>query len=181
MDKSTAVQVYVNQIVVDIERSVAVTELAISGVRQLAATYASGPRSPENPDPMIFIGHGDPNQGTPHHGRVRMSELQAFAQRGSGAEVALSQQWLMATYSRWELEQRPAIAKLLEVPTAQVMCDLYGDLRLLRNDVAHHGGRVQDAAGRLVVLTRFQPGESIAFDAADYITVRDNVAVYLAC
>lgn len=173
---------YVNALSDEVQESVALTELAISGLRRIADEVSRVPPTPENPDPTIYVGHGDPNLGAAPHGRVKASTLAEYAKQGTGeAEVALSQQWLLAMYSRWELTHRKALAGLLRLPDEnQVMSDLFGDLRLLRNDVAHNGGLVKDTtAQRLKVLTHFATGDVVQFTAADYIKIASRVDVYL--
>lgn len=123
---------------------------------------------------------GAPDETTPH-AQIRLSVLKAYAQPDGGVEVALSQQWLLATYARWELEQRAALGSLMGVPTAEVMSDLFGDLRRLRNDVAHNGGVVEaTTAAKLKVMTRFSVGDIIVFSPDDYIKISASVDVYPA-
>ena len=174
-------QTYVDALAHEVQESIALTELAISGLRRIVDELSSVPPTPENPDPTIYVGLGDPNLGMQPHGKIKASTLSDYAKQGTGqAEIALSQQWLLAVYAKWELTHRKSLAGVLGVPDENhVMSDLYGDLRLLRNDVAHNGGYVKDTtAAKLKVLTRFAAGDLVRFDAADYIKISANVYVY---
>lgn len=179
--EATDPQAYVNALALEVESSIAVTELAIAGLLKMVKDIAELGSERAAPDDLtVWVGPDNPSHATGRTGRVALGILKAYAEPGDGsAKVLLSQQWLMSSYARWELHHRPTLGLLLGVPTERVMSDLYGDLRMLRNDVAHRGGMVgASTAARLKVLTRFVAGDVVGFDHDDYAKIRPAISVY---
>jgi len=77
----------------------------------------------------------------------------------SQAFTRLVQDWVVAAFTRWDVTHRPALAALLG---ATPNYDLFGDLRLLRNDIVHHNGIATSGnSGRCVLLKWFAEGEAM--------------------
>jgi len=101
----------VNELGEELNRSTAAVELAIGGLSRMAAEVEALPKFEENSDPSIYVGHGHPAEpGVRPHGVMRVSELVEQAKDGGQAEILLKQQWIVATYSKWEQDYRPRLA-----------------------------------------------------------------------
>lgn len=125
--------------------------------------------SEENPDPaLLLLTHHPDDPASRADGAWRRSELQGAAAPGGWLQQWLTDAWLALILARWEYHYRPAFAQQWEVPVDQVVSPVIGDLRLLRNDVIHHGGiATPNNTGRCRMLTRFAPEERIVLTPED--------------
>ena len=99
---------------------------------------ASSPPNPENPDPTIFVGIGDPNlETTRTHQQWTASQL---PEKGLFTKRWIGQQWIVGVFAGWEDEHRPRLARAFGCSESSLTHDAFGDLRLMRNDVVHHRG-----------------------------------------
>ncbi len=144
--------------------SIASHAFATAGLRQLSDFLSRAPRTPANPDPQIFIGHGDPNLAeSQKYAMWRTSTaLEQIAHNGP-VDTRLSQQWLVSMFAAWEHEYRHRLAKAHGVAHEMVVVPLFGDLRLLRHDILHcRGIATAENSGRCEVLQHwFAVGEKI--------------------
>ena len=62
--------------------------------------------------------------------------LEAMADGGEFDQLNI-QAFLVFVYTLWEESTRHRIAALLHVKKCKVKCDLFGDLRLIRNSIVH--------------------------------------------
>jgi hypothetical protein len=136
---------------------------ASMGLERLPSFFEGLPRFPQNPDPDVFIGVGDPN--TPEartYASWRLSTaLQQVAKDGP-VERRLGHQWIVFVYSLWEHEYRPRLAAAHGCSIEGVRHPLLGDLRHLRNDVVHHRGIASKGeTGRCELLAWFGVGDGI--------------------
>lgn len=166
----------IEEIASEVAATIAMTETAAIGIRKMADETAAIQPLPEHPDPTIYLGQGDPNDPTTRaHGEWRRSEFLHRAKED--IPKALSQQWIVATYAQWDHHWRPILADAAGVSESSVKSDLFGDLRLLRNDIVHHGGvATRHNTGRCTLL-RLPVGIPIYLDAAAYLTIRDSIKV----
>lgn len=126
---------------------------------------------------MMHVGEGDPNVQTSPHGWIRRSELIAQSAHGGGMEVLFTQQWITATYSKWEHAWRPSFAELLGVNYKLVLSNVFGDLRDLRNEILHHGGiACEEHALRCRVLS-FDVGDVVSRGADDFRKIINHLDV----
>lgn len=176
------IQDHVDRIAEDIRVSIAAIEFAIAGIQKIAGEISRhATPTPENPDPTIYVGEGDPNDPASRtHGAWTLSQLNEAASKDSSVAKMLTQQWIVATYSKWENQWRPELAALAAVAVDRVTSDVFGDLRRLRNDVVHHKGlATQDNSGRARVVT-FQPGEVIHLTAARFVALQQAYSMEIA-
>lgn len=61
-------------------------------------------------------------------------------------------------YSLWDEEYREKIATELGEDTNNIMCDVVGDIRLLRNFIIHHKAIADERVNKLKVLTWVSEG-----------------------
>lgn len=64
-------------------------------------------------------------------------------------------------YTAWNDKYRKAIAEELGTSPQEVLCDVMGDLRILRNAIAHDLGTAGDKVSKLRELSWFKPGRLI--------------------
>ena len=121
---------------------------------------ASSPPNPENPDPTIFVGIGDPNlETTRTHQQWTASQL---PEKGLFTKRWIGQQWIVGVFAGWEDEYRPRLARALGCSESRLTHDAFGDLRLMRNDVVHHRAEATAHNTRRCRLLRwFVAGEMI--------------------
>jgi hypothetical protein len=147
----------------DLNDLTAAHTLASAGLIRIREFFTQLPTLPQNPDPLIMIGTGDPN--TPEarqYAQWRRSEAIEQTQLKGSAETRLGQQWIVFLYALWEHEYRPRLAVAHNRDPNDERYPLIGDLRLIRNDVIHHRGVATSTnTGRCKVLQWFQPGETI--------------------
>lgn len=173
------VQTYVDEIARHLARSVAANQLALSGLRRIVEEVGCITPTAGNPDPMMYVGEGDPNVRMEPHGWIRRSELIEQAGHGGAFEAVLTQQWVVATFAKWEGLWRPELAERLQVGAEDIVSDLFGDLRLLRNEIVHHGAvACGEHAGRCRVL-HFEEGDIVRLDRDHFRTVITAVDVRL--
>src|SRR5450759_2058037 len=97
------------------------------GLLLVANLLNQQPSSVENPDPMIFIGEGDPNlPGRRDAARWRKSEaLMQIAPDGPVRE-RFDQQLIVFLYTLWEDEYRGRLALASGRPKADVRYPIFG-------------------------------------------------------
>lgn len=140
---------------------------ACIGIKKLAAEFAAVqgavPRTPENPDPTLYFGTGDPNDPrTQMYARWRVADV-PFQLGENGPVVAqLGRQWLISVYTEWDTSFRPRLARALGTDLDKIHVSVYGDLRRLRHDLVHRRGVASaDNSGRCEVLRWAEPGAEI--------------------
>src|SRR5690348_13635332 len=120
----------------------------------------------ENPDPMIHLGVGDPNEDFAPYSKWTLSVARRQLAADGPVEQRLGQQWIVYTFTAWEHEYRPRLAQAHGIDRDALTIPLFGDLRLLRNDVVHHHGIATDRnSGKCEVL-----GHWVTLGAANNVT-----------
>jgi hypothetical protein len=148
-------------------RSILAHNVATAGVRQIASLFAASPRTPENPDPRVHLGaSGDPNlTNVTMAGSVKMSEAMVQIAPDGPVFNLLGQQWLVFTFTAWEHEFRPRLARANGVDKEVLTYPLLGDLRHIRNDILHcQGIATAEHSGRCEVL-------------GDWVRVGDEITI----
>lgn len=144
--------------------AVAAHTFACTGLGLIPDFLERVPRTPENPDPTIFIGNEDPNLPTArHYAFWRRSKALSQVARDGPVEILLSRQWIVYMFHRWEDEFRPRLAAAHRCAAKDLTYPLLGDLRRLRNDVIHHRGiATEKNSGHCEVLSHwFESGDRI--------------------
>lgn len=157
-----------------LDLSIASVEVARLGLRMFREGVLKQSPADSNPDPMIYIGAGDPDHpSTVPTTAVRRSALLSDTARQARVEVELGQQWIVATYSRWDKHFRPEIARSLGVRSEDVVIPLFGDLRRLRHDVVHHlGTATAKWSGRCELLPALAENEQIEVGDPEFRLIR---------
>lgn len=127
---------------------------ATSGPHHLREDLSHAPTVPDNPDPEVYFGIGDPNL-TDHRNYAHLSkfELLDLLRPDGPIEDLLGQQWVTHVFAHWEHYYRPTIAEAIGCEPDDVHHDLFGDLRCLRHDILHARGHATlDNAGRCIRL-----------------------------
>jgi hypothetical protein len=172
-DAAPDAQLLLESLAREVNGTLATTQLAVAGARELVRNMGPAPTD----DHPVFVGELDPavHAGVPS---ISRSELAASVERGGSLERGLLQQWIVATFAKWELAYRPRFAALFGVAENCVRSDLFGDLRHLRNDIVHHGGIATSGnAGRCSVLHGLVPGDPIHLTNAHMLAINSSVMV----
>ena len=120
--------------------SLATEAFAAGGIKHQLAFIDQLPTKPENPDPTIFIGVGEPNERFAPHSQWRLSEVRQQLADGGPVEQRLGRQWIVYVYTAWDNEYRPRLERARGLEKDALKVPLMGDFRRLRNDVVHHRG-----------------------------------------
>ncbi|MBK5288267.1 MAG: hypothetical protein JJE46_07355 [Acidimicrobiia bacterium] len=130
-------------------------------VSWLQEMVSNTPPNPDNPDPTIFVGVGDPNLSTTRtYQEWKVSQLR---EKGSFTKRWIGQQWIAGVFAGWEEEYRPRLARAFGCPASALRHEALGDLRLMRNDVVHHRGVASESnTGQCRLLRWFVTGEAIS-------------------
>jgi hypothetical protein len=157
-----------------LDLSIASVEVARLGLRMFREGLLQHPPADSNPDPMVYIGAGDPNDpSTVPTTAVRRSALLSDTAQRARVDVELGQQWIVATYSRWEGHFRPELARSLVMRSEDVVIPLFGDLRRLRHDVVHHlGTATAEWSGRCELLPALAENVRIEVGDAEFRLIR---------
>lgn len=148
---------------------------ATSGLLRIQEFFAAVPRMPENPDPTVYLGIGDPNLSDDKYARFNASDLPRLLAIDGPVAVQLGQQWAVFVFAEWEEDLRPRLANAWNRPMNEIRVDVFGDLRRMRNDILHNRGVASDNwSGKCAVLRWFKPGDRIVITAkhiAEFIKV----------
>jgi hypothetical protein len=147
----------------EVNESIATLTWARAGFVKAVEFLESQAVHPDNPDPRIILGHGDPNSpGARQLAEWRRSETIAKLSKGGDAFNRVGRDWVVALYQTWEDSLRPRLAKGAGVEKAKISSVVFGDLRHLRHDIVHCLGlATAEHSGKAVLLQWFQVGESI--------------------
>ena len=152
--------------------------LSLGGARTVAAQMAAMPLEPLNPDPMVSVGHGNPNDpGTVIVAQLRKSEVVKKSQLGGPVDLILGQQWIVYVFGAWEGEFRPRLSVVHGCEERELQYPILGDLRHLRNDVLHHRGIASlEHSGKCVILKEsFPVGSPILMTHEILVNILGNI------
>lgn len=116
-------------------------------------------------DSLAFTyGYGDPNDPSNRllH-QTTQGDLKRRNAKGGSNHVRAAQLLIVLLYSFWEHEYRPRLAASLGLPDADTLkIPLFGDIRLLRQDVIHHRAIItKDTKKKLSGFTGLLEGKEI--------------------
>lgn len=120
-------------------------------------------RSPENPDPDMYMGIGDPNLPTSAtYQSWKLSRLPVALAEDGLVITWIGRQWIVGVFTGWEHEYRPRLATAYGCDEGALTHNVLGDLRHMRNDVVHHHGVATAAnTGRCRTLRWCNVGDEI--------------------
>lgn len=147
----------------ELNDSIAATGFALVGLRKLQDDLSALGGSPENPDPRVFIGAGDPHDPASRTPMWRLSQVREQIAYQGPVTRRLTCQWVVAFFAEWEESYRRRLGVAHGCDHNLILAPLLGDLRNLRNDVVHHRAIASAKnTGRCAVLTWFKTGDPIA-------------------
>lgn len=113
----------------------------------------------------VFYGKGDPNSpdAVVQH-KVAQGRLKARNRKNGENAQFLGAMSVVSIYQFWEDRFRNEIAAELGVLRQDLKHDLFGDLRLIRIAIIHHGGAAKKEIERCVLLRWFREGDEIILD-----------------
>lgn len=131
---------------------------------RLASLGAAHVISDESP---FHFGTGHPQQPTSQIAHsATLGEVKARMLDGGKNQTLIARYLVVLLFHLWETEYRERIATAARVRTNDVKAAIFGDLRLLRIDILHHGAILRDESARkLEVLNHMaNVGSAIDFD-----------------
>lgn len=103
--------------------------------------------------PVVWTSFEDPSQPDVIHHKVWRSDeyLRANSEEGFNHQQIV---WALIVfiYAYWNEDVRPKIARARQVPPESILIDAFGDLRLLRNAIAHDAGIITPATHKRLKL-----------------------------
>jgi hypothetical protein len=83
-------------------------------------------------------------------------------------------------YEYWEISVRNGIAKELEIKRDKLKSDIFGDLRLIRNDIIHNRSvSSKERSQKCLILNRFKEGEQIVITSGIFDVICGEIFDYL--
>ncbi len=116
-----------------------------------------------NPDRSknAHVGTGHPDYGQ-WHGSMNIGDLIDSSQKNGDFPNQIAKSFICAIYSLWDELYRHEIAIENGCKQKQVMSDLMGDLRQIRNCVIHKKSKITNEQGKIKELKWvLQPGEIV--------------------
>jgi len=140
---------------------------ATHGLRMVAERFSSMPRYTDNPDPVCYLGLGDPNEANSQtYARFKASELPGLLAQDGPVVLQLGQQWAVFVFAEWDHFLRPRLARARGCDNSAVQVTVFGDLRRIRHDIVHNRGTAtREYCGRCELLRWFKPGERLVIRA----------------
>ena len=145
--------------------------IAFNGVcngRSLAYERFKSSSDPASMDNTLSVGTAFPGSkqspGASTIASMKIGDFLKGLEEGGEFENQHAKAFIVLIYHLWDEKYRPAIGKLLSVdPKKQVLCDLMGDIRQVRNQIIHNDSVVpQGFVHKLTILQEIwnlQPGE----------------------
>lgn len=167
------------EVVADICRTVNTSVVAVTfasaGLSRQREFLVDLPRLPENPDPNIFFGRGNPSAGgSQPHAVARHSEILALTADDGPAHQLLYRQWAVSLFASWDEDLRPRLARARGVALAEVVVPAFGDLRLFRHDIIHNGAIAsRKYSAKAEQLQWYREGDELLLDdvrVAEFVT-----------
>lgn len=159
----------------EFERAASVGPFAHLALNELLARMPQPYK--ENPDPAIFVGPDEPGPEARVDGVWKRSVLESAADKSGWLNEWISDAFILLTFARWEDHYRPAFAAAHGVSVGEVRCTVMGELRHLRNDIAHSGGIAQARHAGKCTIVRFSPGTRIILTPDDIRRLRSRLLV----
>jgi hypothetical protein len=153
--------------------------LAEVGLDRVVEWLSRLPRYPNNPDPTLTFGVGNPNIDMRPYGAMAHSEIALQVSRHplGPARIVQGQNWLVRVYSLWDEDIRPRVVQARGIAQEDLQFPLFGDMRRMRHDVVHNGGIATETwTARCELLTSwFSPGQIIALRAEHYYEIIERI------
>jgi len=122
-------------------------------------------RSPKGAPRVMMTAVEDPTQpDVLMHRIVLVSEYIGANSVGGSNEQHHARAAITFLYAYWDEEVRPALAKALEVPTQEIVSDIFGDLRLIRHAILHNKGILTNSAFQKlkIISEHFGPNDLVS-------------------
>lgn len=92
-----------------------------------------------NPEGLFQVGNGPPGKGAPAIAEIPTKfALSGMTKNGPFSQL-IAHGIIVLIYELWNEDYRSKVAKEIGCETNDVMCDVMGDLRLIRNWITHDG------------------------------------------
>lgn len=165
---------------VEVNESIATLTWAQAGLQRSVEMIKEQPVHPTNPDPRMIMGHGDPNDPDARIlAEWRRTETIAKLSPGGDAFNRMGRDWVVSIYQAWEDDLRPRIAKAARVAKADVISEVFGDLRHIRHDIVHRRGvATAEHSAKATLLGWFGAGEPIVIRGVHLLDFKDKLAAH---
>ncbi|MFN0157685.1 MAG: hypothetical protein ACKVRP_06380 [Bacteroidota bacterium] len=118
----------------------------------------------------ILYGEGNPNDsGTILHHRSTQKDFKVRNSEGGNNLNFIGNMGLITIYHYWDELYRVRIGNICGVNKNEVQCDVFGDMRLIRNSILHNNGIAKEDVRKCKTLQWFKSGDSIVIDKAKFL------------
>ena len=84
--------------------------------------------------------------------------------------------FIVHVFQVWECAFRPAVARLLNIPTKELRVPIMGDLCKIRNSLLHNGGVANSDCDRCEVIKDFRHGDKIVITSELLWRIKEHIA-----
>jgi hypothetical protein len=111
-------------------------------------------RTSTNPDPEVYIELGERHLNPEIYQTWHWNDMPKHLADDGPVMTQIGHQWVVHVYTAWDSHFRPGLERAHSYARGDhLMVQLFGDLRLLRNDIAHSRGiATRPNAGRAEML-----------------------------
>jgi len=165
----------------------------ITGFRELEKSFIKGQEEvrkmlnlpTEEIDKRSFsYGKGDPNKpesSTLH--QTTQGELKERIKKEGKDYYDIAMACLVFIYQYWEDYYRQEIAKENDVEKGDILWDIMGDIRFLRESIIHHQGAAKKDVCKCKILKGFAPDEKIFINEQRFEEIVNRIkdTTYMVC
>jgi hypothetical protein len=125
----------------------------------------------------LLYGAGDPNDPNAKlYHQTTQGQFKARNSQGGFNHIFVANMGVIAIYQYWEDEYRGRIANVLNVEKDNVLSDVFGDMRIIRRSIIHHGSIADQDIERCKILRWFKPGDTIVIDRRMFSELLNHLA-----
>ncbi|WP_157886849.1 hypothetical protein [Hymenobacter sp. PAMC 26628] len=102
-------------------------------------------------------------------------EYKANNDQGGRNEIVIANLSICQIYSYWEDYYRGLVAIDLGIKKNELLSDIFGDIRLLRNSILHNRGIATSDLSKCKIITWFTRGENIQIGADEFKFIMTHI------
>lgn len=129
----------------------------------------------ENQDQSLFIGSGHPDENKTLS-QINLKEAVMYSQKDGVFSDTLAKSIIVNIYTEWNENYRQRIGAEVGTEAKNVMCDLMGDLRFVRNCIIHNKSTVDKNCTKFKILGwHLRQGEELKVSNAMFSEILDCI------
>jgi hypothetical protein len=146
---------------------------AAKGLQSVADKFRPG--LVEGKNQSLFIGSGHPDEGKAHS-KVKLKDAVLSSAKDGVFSDTIAKSIIVTIYSEWEEMYRHKIAEEAGAEAKNIISDLMGDLRIVRNWIVHNKSVVDKDRAKIKVLSwQLQEGHELKVTSEMFSSLIDNI------